>query len=90
MFKKSGKKENTKHTKQPVRRNDEVEVLAGRDKGKRGKVLRVDTKRSTAIVEQVNMAKKHTRANQQKRQAGGVLEREAPIHVSNLKVLRES
>ncbi len=70
-----------------VRRNDQVEVIAGKDRGKSGRVLRVIPSKEMAIVERVNMQRKHTRANPQKNQQGGILEREGPIHVSNLKVL---
>jgi len=70
-----------------VRKNDEVEVIAGKDRGKRGKVLRVFPALGTAIVERVNMQKKHTRANPSKNQQGGILEREGPIQLSNLRVL---
>ncbi|MGH9457933.1 MAG: 50S ribosomal protein L24 [Thermoanaerobaculia bacterium] len=70
-----------------VRKNDEVEVITGKDRGKRGKVLRVDRAKGTAIVERVNFTKKATRRNPQKNQQGGILEREAPIRLSNLMVI---
>jgi large subunit ribosomal protein L24 len=70
-----------------IRKNDEVVVLTGRDRGKRGKVLRVNPAKGTAIVERVNFLKKATRANPQKNQQGGLLEREAPIKLSNLMVV---
>jgi large subunit ribosomal protein L24 len=66
-----------------IRRNDEVIVITGRDKGKRGKVLRVlDNDR--VLVSGVNMVKRHTRANPQMGAAGGILEKEAALHVSNV------
>ena len=67
-----------------IRKNDQVEVTAGRDRGKRGKVLHVIAARSRAIVEQVNVVKRHTRPNPQQNIKGGVVEREASIHASNL------
>ena len=67
-----------------VRKNDQVEVIAGRDRGKRGKVLRVIPSRERAIVERVNVIKRHTRPNPQQNIKGGVVEREASLHVSNL------
>lgn len=70
-----------------VKKNDEVQVIAGRDRGKRGKVLRVNPAKGTAIVERVNMAKKATLRNPAKNQQGGILERETPIRLSNLKVV---
>ncbi len=66
-----------------IRRNDEVIVITGRDKGKRGKVLRVlDNDR--VLVSGVNMVKRHTRANPQMGTAGGILEKEAALHISNV------
>lgn len=66
-----------------IKKGDEVIVIAGRDKGKRGNVLRVlDNER--LIVENVNIIKRHTRANPQAGMAGGILEKEASIHASNV------
>lgn len=70
-----------------IKKNDQVEVLSGRDRGARGKVLRVQPAAGTAIVERINLVKKHTRPNPQKQVQGGVLEREAPIRLSKLKVI---
>ncbi|HEX3071691.1 MAG TPA: 50S ribosomal protein L24 [Thermoanaerobaculia bacterium] len=70
-----------------VKKNDLVLVLSGKDRGKQGKVLRVNATKGTAIVERVNMMKKHTKPNPQKNVSGGVLEREAPIKLSNLQVV---
>jgi large subunit ribosomal protein L24 len=67
-----------------IRKNDIVEVIAGRDRGKQGRVLRVDRKTNRILVEHVMMAKKHVRPNPQKRIQGGISEREAPIHISNV------
>lgn len=73
-----------------VKKNDEVLVIAGRDRGKTGKVLRVFAQEQKAIVERVNMVKKHTRPNPQRNVKGGIVEREGMIHVSNLKVLNRA
>ena len=70
-----------------IRKNDTVEVIAGKDRGKRGKVLRVIPTRDRAIVERVNVIKRHTRPNPQQNIKGGVVEREASLHVSNLMVV---
>ena len=70
-----------------IRKNDQVEVLSGRDRGKRGKVLRVIPTRRRAIVERVNMIKKHTRPNPQQNIKGGVVERESSLDLSNLMVV---
>ena len=67
-----------------VRKNDQVKVLAGKDRGKTGRVLRVFPLRNRAIVENVNTVRRHTRPNPQKNIQGGVVEREGPIHISNL------
>lgn len=66
-----------------IKKNDVVMVIAGKDKGKTGKVMRVIPKKDGAIVEKVNMIKRHMKPNQQNRQ-GGILEKEAPIAISNL------
>jgi large subunit ribosomal protein L24 len=66
-----------------IRKGDEISVLAGRDKGKRGAVLRVlDNDR--VIVEGVNMVKRHTKPNPQANAPGGIIEKEASIHISNV------
>ena len=67
-----------------IRRNDTVVVLAGKSKGRRGRVLRVFPGEGRAIVEGVNFVRKHTKANPQKNIKGGILEREAPVDLSNL------
>ncbi|MEM6794065.1 MAG: 50S ribosomal protein L24 [Acidobacteriota bacterium] len=74
-------------TKLNIKKGDQVLVIAGKDRGTRSKVLRVDSKKETAIVEQVNLMKKHTKPNPQKQVQGGVLETEAPIRLSNLMVI---
>ena len=68
---------------QRIKKGDEVIVLAGRDKGKRGTVLRrVDAQ--FVVVEGVNRVKKHQRPNPMKGQTGGIIEKEAPLHLSNV------
>src|SRR5262245_24341804 len=67
-----------------LRKKDSVLVIAGKDRGKKGKVLNVITKRNAALVEGVNFVKRHTRPNPQKNIKGGIVEKESPIHVSNL------
>jgi large subunit ribosomal protein L24 len=66
-----------------IRKGDKVVVLAGRDKGKQGTVLRV-FEDSRVLVENVNMIKRHTKPNPNKGVTGGIIEREAPIHASNV------
>lgn len=67
-----------------IRKNDQVQVMAGRDKGKAGRVLEVEPRRRVIYVEHVNMVKRHTRPNPAKQIRGGILEKEGPIHVSNV------
>ena len=68
-----------------VRKDDEVVILAGRDKGKRGKVLKVLREESRVVVEKVNMIKRHVRPDRMGK-AGGIVEKESPIHVSNVAI----
>ncbi|MEJ5166822.1 MAG: 50S ribosomal protein L24 [Thermoanaerobaculia bacterium] len=70
-----------------VKKNDTVIIISGKDKGKKGKVLRVLEKKEKVIVERVNMIKKHTRPNPAKQVKGGVVEKEAPISVSKIMVV---
>jgi len=67
-----------------IKRNDIVEVIAGKDKGKRGKVIHVLADRNRLLVERVMVAKKHLRPNPQRNIQGGIADQEAPIHVSNV------
>lgn len=69
-----------------IKKNDTVMVIAGKEKGKSGKVLRIIPKKDRAIVEKLNMVKRHMRPGAYSRQ-GGILERESPIHISNLMLL---
>jgi large subunit ribosomal protein L24 len=70
-----------------IRKNDTVEVLSGKDSGKRGKVLMVLPDRNRVVVQGVNFIKRHTRPNPQRNIKGGIAEREAAIHASNLMVV---
>jgi large subunit ribosomal protein L24 len=69
-----------------IRKNDTVVVTAGKDKGKKGKVRRALPKKNRVLVEGLNMIKRHSRARRAARQAG-IIELEAPIHVSNVMLL---
>jgi large subunit ribosomal protein L24 len=70
------------NVKYRIRGNDEVVVIAGRDKGARGNVTRVLPEKGKVIVSKVNMVKRHTKATQAN--AGGIVEREAPLEISNI------
>jgi large subunit ribosomal protein L24 len=68
----------------PIRKNDEVFVLRGKDRGKTGRVLIVDPLKQRVVVEGVQMIKRHTRPNPQRNIKGGIVEKEASIHISNV------
>lgn len=68
-----------------IKKNDEVVLIAGKDKGRRGKVLRV-LDRERVVVEGVNMIKKHQKPNPQRNTQGGIVEKEAPLHISNVAI----
>ena len=70
-----------------IRKNDQVVVRAGKDRGKKGRVLSVIPGKNRVVVEGVNVIKRHTRPNPQKNIKGGIVEREAPIHASNVMLL---
>ena len=72
-----------------VRKGDTVVVIAGKERGKRGKVLRVIPEKGRVIVERINMIKKHQRPTQKLRQ-GGIIEREGSIHLSNVMLVDPS
>jgi len=76
---------------EPVRvdfkKEDTVKVISGRDKGKIGRVLRVDREQGRILVEHVSMVKRHTRPNPAKQIKGGIAERESPIAVSNVLIV---
>jgi len=67
-----------------IRKGDQVLVITGKNKGQRGDVLRVDGDR--VFVSNVNLVKRHTKPNPQANQAGGIVEREASIHISNVQL----
>lgn len=70
-----------------LRKNDLVKVIAGRDKGKSGRVLEIDREKERLVVEGVMLVKRHTKANPSKQIKGGIAEKEASIHVSNVMIL---
>jgi len=70
-----------------IRKNDQVAVQVGKDRGKRGRVLAVLPEKSRVVVEGVNLIKRHTKPNPQKNIKGGIVEREASIHVSNVMLI---
>ncbi len=71
-----------KFAKRKIRKNDEVIVITGRDKGKKGSVLKIMSKADRVLVQGVNIVKRHTQPSQT--QSGGIVEKEAPIHISNV------
>jgi large subunit ribosomal protein L24 len=70
-----------------LKKEDTVKVIAGRDKGKTGRVLRVDHERGRVLVEHVSMVKRHTRPNPGRQIKGGIAERESPLAVSNVMIV---
>ena len=70
-----------------IRKDDKVMVTAGKDKGKVGKVLKILPKKDAVLVEKVNMVKRHTKANPYAKTPGGIVEKEAPLNVSNVAFL---
>ena len=75
-----------------IRRDDEVVVISGKDRGKTGRVLRVDPKKSKVFVEGLNIVKRHQRPSQvpnaqRAETVGGVIEKEGPIHISNVMLI---
>ena len=71
----------------PVRKNDNVVVMAGRDRGKRGRVLKVLPGPNRVVVEGVNFIKRHTKPNPRANVKGGIVEREASLHASNVQIV---
>ncbi len=69
-----------------IRKEDTVEVIAGKYKGKTGRVLRVDRSKENILIEKINIIKKHMKPNKTYAQ-GGIIEKEAPIHLSNVMLL---
>jgi large subunit ribosomal protein L24 len=89
-----GKKIPKRHQNKPqvahkvkIKKDDTVKVIAGRDKGKTGRVLHVDRERGRVLVEGVSMVKRHTRPNPQRQVKGGIAERESEIAVSNVMIV---
>lgn len=74
-----------KRVKTHVKKNDEVIVISGNHKGEKGKVLQVFPEKSTVLVEGVRLIKKHAKPTQD-RPEGGIVEKEGPIHISNVKL----
>src|ERR1700740_61213 len=77
----------TKHKAFDIRRNDTVQVIAGRDAGKQGRVLRIIPKTARVLVEHVSMVKKHVRPNPQRNIKGGIAEQESRISISNVQLV---
>ena len=71
----------------PIRKNDDVVVTTGKDRGKRGRVLKVLPEKNRVIVEGVNFIKRHTKPNPQRNIKGGLVEREAALHASNVQLV---
>ena len=71
----------------PLRKNDNVLVIAGKDRGKKGRVLKVVAAKNRLVVEGVNMIKRHTKPNPGKQVKGGIVAREAPMHASNVQLV---
>ncbi|MDD3472359.1 MAG: 50S ribosomal protein L24 [Desulfomonilaceae bacterium] len=67
-----------------IKKNDRVRVLSGKNKGKEGKVLKVNREKDTAVVERVNIVKRHTKAGSGAGKQGGIIDKEAPIQLSKL------
>src|SRR5271163_3739804 len=70
-----------------IKKEDTVKIIAGRDRGKTGRVLQVDAEKGKVLVEGVSMVKRHTRPNPQKQIKGGIAERESPIAISNVMIV---
>ena len=69
-----------------IRKGDQVAVIAGKDKGKRGVVLKVMSADDKVVVENINMVKRHTKGNPMQGKPGGIVEKEMPVHVSNVAI----
>jgi large subunit ribosomal protein L24 len=70
-----------------IRQGDQVKILAGRDAGKTGRVLSINARKNTVIVERISIIKRHTRPNPGKNIKGGIVEKEGPINVSNVMIV---
>ena len=67
-----------------IRKDDKVMIVTGKDKGKIGKILKINRKKDTVVVERANIAKRHTKPNPYKQQAGGIQDKEMPMGISNV------
>ena len=74
--------------KYKIKKNDQVMVIGGREKGKTGRVIRVIPEKAKVVIEKLNMVKRHTKASQKVKQ-GGIIEKEAPISISNVMIICE-
>jgi large subunit ribosomal protein L24 len=75
------------HPAPAIKKNDNVLIIAGRYRGKRGRVLSVNPDKGRVVVEGINVIKRHTKANPQKNIKGGIVEREAPLAASNVQLV---
>src|SRR6476620_6396777 len=75
------------HVSTPLRKNDNVLVITGKDRGKKGRILKVLPEKNRLIVEGVNLIKRHTKPNPGKNIKGGVVQREASLHASNVQLV---
>jgi|SRR5271165_1503403 len=82
--------ETTKRHRISIRKGDNVRVISGRDAGKSGRVLSINPRKNTVIVEHTNIIKRHTKPNPAKNIKGGIVEKEAPMNVSNVMVVCSS
>jgi large subunit ribosomal protein L24 len=71
----------------PIRKNDTVLVITGKDRGKRGRVLKIAPEKNRLIIEGVNLIKRHTKPNPRANNKGGIVEREASVHASNVQLV---
>ncbi len=88
MARNSKNKKVSKRVKMHVKKGDMVLVIAGKEKGNRGKILRVDPKKQMVYVEKLNIQKRHMKPRGENT-TGGIIESEGPIHVSNVKKIEE-
>ncbi len=72
-----------------IRNGDIVKVETGKDRGKEGKVIRVYPEKETALIEGINLVKRHVKPNK-RNQKGGIIEKEAPLHLSNVKLIQKA
>ena len=73
-----------------IRKGDQVKIIAGRDAGKTGRVLSINAKKNTVVVEHASIIKRHTRPNPGKNIKGGIIEKEGPVNVSNVLIVCSS